>query len=122
MRPALTVHVRTHADTTVVAVAGELDLDTCAQVTNATDALPPLAGHVLVLDMSRLVFMDSTGLNVLLTLRARAQAEGGRLELIGVPRQALHVLDLTGTRDLFALHPRPVRSLGPTQAADRGIR
>ncbi|MFB6477436.1 hypothetical protein ACFCXF_03125 [Streptomyces virginiae] len=40
-----------------------------------------------------------------LALRTRAAAEGGSLELICVPQQALRVLDLTGTRHLFALTP-----------------
>ncbi|MEU6867705.1 STAS domain-containing protein [Streptomyces sp. NPDC046876] len=106
------MHVRTHPDKTVVTLAGEIDLDTSSQVTEATAALP-LEGHVLVLDLSGVTFMDSTGLNLLLALRARAQAEGGRLELTGVPRQALHVLELTGTRHLFALHPATDRGPGP---------
>ncbi|MFI1812322.1 STAS domain-containing protein [Streptomyces sp. NPDC020422] len=118
MLPALTVHVRAHADTTVVALVGELDLDTRDQVTNVTDALPPLSGQVLVLDLSRMTFMDSTGINLFLILRARAHNEGGRLELTDVPRQALQVMDLTGTRELFAIRPSSFAS----RAVDRSDR
>ncbi|MEU5217156.1 STAS domain-containing protein [Streptomyces sp. NPDC020807] len=105
MCPALTVRVRTHTGTTVLSLDGELDLDTRAGFAEAVDALPPLSGHVVVLDLSQVAFMDSTGINLFLALRARARAEGGRLEFVGVRRQALQVMDLTGTRRLFTVRP-----------------
>ncbi|KOU34337.1 hypothetical protein ADK53_15200 [Streptomyces sp. WM6373] len=96
--------VSAQPDVTVVTVTGELDMTTCPYVTRATDDLT-LKGQILALDLSALTYMDSSGLNVLLTLRNRAHAEDGVLHLCGVPRQALRVLDLTGTRNLFTLRP-----------------
>ncbi|MEW1635303.1 STAS domain-containing protein [Streptomyces sp. NPDC093801] len=88
----------------VVAVSGELDVDTGPQLTEATDALT-LPGLDLTLDLSAVTFMDSCGLNTLLRLRRRACAEGAMLRLCGAPQQALRVLDLTGTTGLFVLLP-----------------
>ncbi|RSS68504.1 STAS domain-containing protein [Streptomyces sp. WAC06614] len=120
MRPELAVHVHTHTDTTVVTVTGELDLDTCPRVTEVTDAVP-VSGRVLALDLSGVTFMDSTGLNMLLALRERVRSDGGRLELLGVRRQALHVMDLTGSRHLFTLRAAPETGDGvPPQAVERG--
>lgn len=99
-----TQNVTVHADRAVVTVAGSLDMDTCPHVTEATDALT-LRGRILVLDLSAVTFIDSSALNMLLNLRNRAHAEGGTLELRAVPAQALRVLDITGTRGLFALTP-----------------
>ncbi|MCX4547030.1 STAS domain-containing protein [Streptomyces sp. NBC_01565] len=104
MHPTLNVHVTEHAGWAVVTVAGSLDMDTCPYVTETTDALT-LRGHALTLDLSAVTFVDSSALNMLLILRNRAHAEDGTLELRGVPAQALRVLDITGTRDLFALSP-----------------
>ncbi|MFD9373522.1 STAS domain-containing protein [Streptomyces sp. NPDC060020] len=89
---------------TVVTLSGELDMTTCPYVTRATDALA-LKGHTLALDLSAVTHMDSSGLNMLLTLRNRARDEHGVVHLCGVPRQPLRVLDLTGTRSLFTLRP-----------------
>ncbi|MFD9724602.1 STAS domain-containing protein [Streptomyces sp. NPDC059072] len=100
--------VRTHPKRTVVTVTGTINMDTCPHLTKVTDALP-LAGQTLALDLTAVTFMDSCGLNAFLALRKRAEAEGGTLELIGVPQQALRVLDLTGTRHLFTLHAAPER-------------
>ncbi|MGW1764194.1 STAS domain-containing protein [Streptomyces sp. NPDC002073] len=100
----LNLDVRVQPDVTVVTLAGELDMTTCPYVTRATDTLA-LKGRTLALDLSAVTHMDSSGLNMLLTLRNRARAEHGVLHLCGVPRQALRVLDLTGTRSLFNLRP-----------------
>ncbi|MFJ6940615.1 STAS domain-containing protein [Streptomyces sp. NPDC101132] len=53
-------------------------------------------GRVHTLDLSAVGFMDSSGLHMLPALRRRARAEGGALELAGVPCQALRLPDLTG--------------------------
>ncbi|MFJ7158751.1 STAS domain-containing protein [Streptomyces sp. NPDC101118] len=96
----MNIAVSTRPDRIVVLVAGDLDVDTTSHVTDLTRAVE-LHGRVLTLDLSAVGFMDSSGLHMLLVLRRRALAEGGILELAGVPRQALRLLDLTGTRDLF---------------------
>lgn len=98
------VGVATRPGGTVVTVAGDLDLATCPYVTRATDTIP-LRGRTLTLELSAVTFMDSTGLNMLLGLRERARAEGGTLDLAGLPDQARKVLAHTGTGDLFTLRP-----------------
>ncbi|MCX5129920.1 STAS domain-containing protein [Streptomyces sp. NBC_00193] len=89
---------------TVLTIAGAIDMDTCPHITATLD-LVTLDGRTLVLDLSAITFMDSSGLNLLLTLRNRAEAEQGTLELCGLPDQALRLLDITGARDLFTLTP-----------------
>ncbi|MFD3701497.1 STAS domain-containing protein [Streptomyces sp. NPDC058646] len=95
------IHTRSR---TVLILTGALDMDTVPRVTATTDTLS-LAGHTLVLDLSAVTFMDSSGLNTLLTLRNRTAAEQGTLELCGLPDQALRLLDITGARALFTLTP-----------------
>ncbi|MEW1633010.1 STAS domain-containing protein [Streptomyces sp. NPDC093801] len=103
---AFDIQVTERPGRTVVALAGELDLATCTCVTEATAAIA-LKDLSLVLELSALTFLGPTGLNLLLGLRRRARDEGGTLTLSGLPDQARRVLDLTGTRHLFALCPRP---------------
>ncbi|MFB7175712.1 STAS domain-containing protein [Streptomyces sp. NPDC056254] len=84
-------------DATVLTVAGELDMDTAQDLTEAADAIE-LHGQTLTLDLSAVTFIDSSGLNALLALRHRVHLAGGILELAGLCDQALHLLDLTETR------------------------
>ncbi|MFI5639458.1 STAS domain-containing protein [Streptomyces goshikiensis] len=105
MHPVLNIDTATlSGPRTVLAITGALDMDTCPRVT-ATTRTVSLDGRTLVLDFSAVTFMDSSGLNMLLTLRNRAEAEQGTLELRGLPSQSLRLLDITGTRDLFTLTP-----------------
>ncbi|MFE2327145.1 STAS domain-containing protein [Streptomyces sp. NPDC059385] len=93
----LDIAVRAHPKRTIVTLAGTIDMDTCPYFTQVINALH-LDGRTLALDLTALTFMDSSGLNAFLALRQRAETEGGSLELVCVPQQALRVLDLTGTR------------------------
>ncbi|MGV9563503.1 STAS domain-containing protein [Streptomyces sp. NPDC003480] len=96
----LTLTTQQHPDGTVITVAGEIDLNTCSALARAALNVP-LGGKTLRLEMSGVSFMDSTGLNLLLQLRGRLHAEGGRLVLTGLQDQAARLLHLTGTYDLL---------------------
>ncbi|MFE4257278.1 STAS domain-containing protein [Streptomyces sp. NPDC056883] len=105
MPPTLSIETSTSSGPqTVLTITGALDMDTVPRVTAATDTLV-LVGRILVLDLSAVTFMDSSGLNTLLTLRNRIEAEQGTLRLQGAPEQVLRLLDITGARDLFTLTP-----------------
>ena len=95
-----TVTTAHHPDGTFVTVCGEMDLDTCPQVEEATTVLP-VGDKTLCLDLSGVSFIDSMGLNMLLRLRRRIRADGGRLVLTGLQVQPAEVLRLTETYALF---------------------
>ncbi|MFE5861518.1 STAS domain-containing protein [Streptomyces virginiae] len=106
MRPTFDVDVTVDPGRTVVCVTGDLDMDTCPHLAEALEALT-LPGRILALDLSAVTFMDSSALNLLLAVRARAHTEDAVLELYEVPEQGLRLLDLTGARNLFALRHLP---------------
>jgi anti-anti-sigma factor len=99
----LTVTTTRDADRAVVALAGELDVNTASQV---ADALGELAGEnpltSVVVDVSRLSFVDSTGLRVILAGRESLQALGATLTLDGASGVVERVLEMTGLRGLLA--------------------
>ncbi|MFE5405228.1 STAS domain-containing protein [Streptomyces sp. NPDC056580] len=96
----LTVIARRLPERTVITVAGELDLETCPALAQAA-FVEPLGGLTLHLEMSGVSFMDSSGLNLLLQLHQRLDAEGGRLLVSGLQDQPTRVLYLTGAYDLL---------------------
>ena len=61
----------------------------------ATDA------HAIVVDLSELTFMDSTGLQLLLKAYARSQADSNRLSLVRGPERVQRVFQMTGTERLL---------------------
>jgi anti-anti-sigma factor len=84
----------------VLRLAGELDLDSIVVfqqvVIEETTAL--------VLDLSRLEFCDSTGLNVLLRLRFQAESRGIHVHLAATSPQVAQVLRITGADQTFRTH------------------
>ncbi|MEV4195561.1 STAS domain-containing protein [Streptomyces toxytricini] len=109
-RGALAVEVRPEAGTVVLLLAGELDHDTAEPLRDALQTAlnaPAAAGgapHLLV-DLSRLRFCDSTGLNILLRARLVARAAGGAMELAGPTSQVARMFHLTGADGVFRVHP-----------------
>ncbi|MGN6189394.1 MAG: STAS domain-containing protein [Conexibacter sp.] len=91
---------RPDGDRTIVAVQGELDLDTVEAVRREVEQLREQAVRSIVLDLRELAFIDSSGLRLLLQLDADASTNGFELALIaGDPVRRL--LELTNLTDDF---------------------
>ncbi|MDX6670904.1 MAG: anti-sigma factor antagonist [Solirubrobacteraceae bacterium] len=97
----LTIRSAREGDEQVVAVYGELDiscgdaLDREMQRVEAGDATR------IVVDLSGLEFMDSTGIRTLLSLHARSRADGDRLLLLRGAPAVQQVLEITGADRLL---------------------
>jgi anti-anti-sigma factor len=79
----------------VVRVRGELDIDSAPDLEGVL-LRPRPARQRVVLDLSELEFMDSTGLRVLLRARAVAEDGGWELFLRDVPPTIRRLFDMTG--------------------------
>jgi anti-anti-sigma factor len=100
----LDLSTRQVADRAVVSVGGEVDLETASQLgDHALDALRDGSPH-LVLDLAGVTFMDSTGLQVLLTIMRRAELAGGSMAVAGASRTVRKLLSLTGLDQTFTLY------------------
>ena len=85
----------------VVVVAGRLD---AAQAPVADAFLGKVQG-VVSLDCSRLEYVSSAGLGVLLKTQKRLLAAGGKLRLVGVNRHVLEILTYAGFDQIFEVVP-----------------
>ncbi len=95
---------------------GELDLATAPLIESAFDAvLRDDSAEMIVVDLTELSFMDSTGVHLLVRMRAACE-DADRLRVINGSRAVQRVLDLSGVRahlpiisrdsDPFARPPR----------------
>ncbi|MFK0046041.1 STAS domain-containing protein [Streptomyces sp. NPDC090741] len=108
------VEVESVPGATVLALAGELDHDTAEPLRQALDTARQGGGRLLV-DLSRLEFCDSTGLNVLLHGRLAAGNVGGSLELVGLHRPVERMFYITGADQVFRVHPDVETALSAEQ-------
>jgi anti-sigma B factor antagonist len=80
----------------VVELSGELDAYTSAKLRRMLEELSTPGRHRVVVEMSGLDFMDSSGLGVLVGVMKRARTAGGALALAGCSDRILRVLRITG--------------------------
>lgn len=78
-----------------VALRGELDLSTVGKVQDELRRVEASAPPVLVLDLSKLTFLDSTGLRCLVTADERGREEGRRVVIVRGPEPVQRVFSIT---------------------------
>ena len=61
--------------------------------------------HRLIVDLTRLEFLDSTGLGALIGGQRRAKEFGGEVRLVAKEGQILRLLRITGLLNVFAVYP-----------------
>ncbi|MBP0456391.1 STAS domain-containing protein [Streptomyces bomunensis] len=100
----------------VLAVGGELDLDTVAPLTEALGrAARDGAGQVVVLDLSGVTFADSTTVNVL--LRAREDL-GDRLRIARPSAFLQRLFDVIGLEAALSVHGTVASALAGGASTD----
>jgi len=94
------VDVRSDQRATVLAVSGELDLASSPSLESELELVFAADNSDLViLDLSELEFMDSTGLSVLVRAHQRAQESGHGFAVIKGGPQVQRLLSLTGVSE-----------------------
>ena len=78
-----------------VSLRGELDLSTVDKVEGELRRVEPQTDKLLVLDLSGLTFLDSTGLRLMVTADQRARKAGRRLALVKGPDTVHRVFTIT---------------------------
>lgn len=112
----LTADVSTHATKTVVALAGEIDLSNHVALRTALNDLIVNGSVDLVLDLTDVTFMDSTGLGAMIGTRRRVHAFQGSLAIVLTNDAILRVFQVTGLDKVFDLYPSRSAALGEPDA------
>jgi anti-anti-sigma factor len=84
-----------------VSLQGELDLSCARQVEEHFAAIDEQAPVRVVVDLSGLAFIDSSGLRMLLLADARAREHGYELVLLPGPEPVQRVFEMTGALDIL---------------------
>ena len=97
------VSTSVHNDTVVVAARGDVD---AARVPRVLAALTDSPSKRVVLDLSRVTFLGSHGLAMLVDISARAAARGVVFRLVvGDRHTVIRALEVTGIAAGFTLYP-----------------
>jgi anti-sigma B factor antagonist len=91
----LDIHSKRDGEEHRLVLAGELDIATVPELEQALAAIKDGVERVVV-DLSGLRFMDSTGLRTILRANQRLEAEGEQLLLMRGPSAVQRVFETTG--------------------------
>ena len=96
----------------VIRVGGDVDIDTAPSLRRVVREILDDGHRDLIIDVSRVDFIDSTGLGVLVGALKETQAHGGGLELICTQPKMLKLLQLTGLHEAFTVHEADIAGTG----------
>ncbi len=89
----------------VFELSGSLDIATSPTVRAALLEASEGGDHRLIVDLSRVDFLDSTGLGALIGAQRRAKEVDGEVRLVVKEGQIVRLLRITGLLKVFAVYP-----------------
>jgi anti-sigma B factor antagonist len=89
----------------VVAVSGEVDVYSAPSLKESITDLLTSGASTVVVDLSGVAFLDSTGLGALVEARAATSDAGGSLPLVCSQERIIKLFTITGLDEVFAIHP-----------------
>lgn len=100
MAAKLTLHRRDDTGVSTVALIGELDVSRVQETERVL--LDALKGRpVLVIDLSELQLIDSSGMHMLVQIHARCEERGARMVLVPGPPRVRRVFAILGLAERF---------------------
>ena len=111
----LSVSQQSVGDYCVLAVRGEVDVYSAPDLHDELATLLESGAETVVVDLTEVGFLDSTGLGVLVTARAAAVDAGRALQIACDHERILKLFKITGLDAVFEIHPSvdaAVQSLG----------
>jgi serine/threonine-protein kinase RsbW len=91
-------------DVVIMPISGRVDAVTAPQLNKVVHAQISSGARYVLLDLSDVTFLSSSGLRSLLLIRKELMTLGGELRLAGLQPQVHEVFALTGFTQVFAIH------------------
>jgi anti-sigma B factor antagonist len=109
-----------HGDRAVVRLGGEIDVYTAPFVREKLDEQITAGRADLVVDLSDVTFLDSTGLGVLVGRLKIARTRSGSLRLVVTAERVLRVFAITGLDKVFEIYPDLEAALDASEPDEQG--
>lgn len=100
----VSVTSRANGDRTVVAVTGEIDVYTAPVLREELASLIDSEHTDILVNLTGVRFMDSTGLGVLVGALKKVRTLGGDLQLVIDQEKILKVFRITALTQVFSIH------------------
>lgn len=104
MTTELTVKIHKQEEASVLELSGDLDAFTCGKLRDAIVELLDDGSRKIIISMSKIKYIDSSGLGTLVGGLRRINEQGGALALFGASAQVRKVFLITGLSKVFPLY------------------
>jgi anti-sigma B factor antagonist len=96
----------------VLPLEGEIDLHVSPEVAKELRAMVAKKPKVLVVDLEKVTYFDSSGLAVLIEAMQNVQQYGGRLAITNVKESVQHIFEIARLDQVFQIFPDVGSALG----------
>jgi anti-sigma B factor antagonist len=103
-------------DVPVVSVSGEVDVYSAPELKESLAKLRQSGARSIVVDLTEVAFLDSTGLGALVEARAATTEAGGSLSIVCNQERILKLFTITGLDSVFSIHKSVDEALAALQA------
>ncbi|MEK4027070.1 MULTISPECIES: anti-sigma factor antagonist [Bacillaceae] len=100
----ITIDVKETEQQITVRITGEIDAYTAPKLRETVFPYTEKEKANIVIDLSEVSYMDSTGLGVFVGLFKSLNANGGTLQLIGLSERLRRLFDITGLADIMNIN------------------
>jgi anti-sigma B factor antagonist len=101
----LVLDVEERSEGHVLSVSGDVDVSTAPQIRSEIVRLHSQGVSNMAIDLSRVPFVDSFGLGVLVGALKRMRSSGGNLTLVVTEPRVLKLFEVTGLDAVFDIVP-----------------
>lgn len=108
---SLQIKNETTDDVSILAIAGEIDLGSAPQLRTALAPILDGATPRLVLDLSGVNFMDSTGIGVMVNALNRVSEKNGACAFCGLQARVKRILQIAGLTKKLPLYETMAEAL-----------
>ena len=102
--------------TTILDVTGEIDVYTAPQFKDAVNGIIAAGQKHLVVNMTDVTYMDSSGFGALLSATRRLRPQGGTVNLVKVSSAIDRILRITRLNTVFATYDSIDEALAAAQS------
>lgn len=92
-------------DARILPLHGELDLHVSTHVAADLNVLTHSRSPLIIVDLERVTYVDSSGLAVLIGAMQTVKAYGGRFVLVALHKNVLHVFETAQVLQVFEIYP-----------------
>ena len=97
----MTINIQRNGDEVVVALNGELDTVTTAQMGEELNRIIEMASNQLIIDCKDLEYISSSGLRFFMQLKRHSEQQNGTVTLINMNQDVKEVFRISGFHHIF---------------------